>query len=345
MQKPPPKPCARAVLSAVASLLLLAAAPGFAGQISLQGVTGNSCAYNAISVDATGTMIVTCAAAPPPAGAAGTFSISSNGITLPWNYTSSSTFTITRSNGSTGGVSVNYTRSGGCGPLPLQDVATFANGVTSVNVTVRTPNNSTTCKFTLTGVTATDVTATSAPMLGSTTVATVPVNSNIVAGCPAASNAVPVQLNPFGTDRLTLSSGTIGYMTLPANVSSALGTGVKAAKLQFADTTNSPSAATREVWISHCPGVYDSSVLNPPGRCYASDTDGGVVLALNWFESPGSDPASDDVLANTYGICEAYATNGPWYVNVRWTYPDANCPWGAGACGYTGQWNYSAFSP
>jgi len=211
MPKSSPKPYIRAVLSAIASLLLLAASPGFAGQISLQGVTGNSCAYNAISVDAAGTMIVTCSSSPPPAGAAGTFSISSNGITLPWNYTSSSTFTITRSNGSTGGVSVNYTRSGGCGPLPLQDVATFANGVTSVNVPVRTPNNSTTCKFTLTGVTATDATATSAPVLGSTTVATVPVNSIIVAGCPAASNAVPIQINPFGVDRFTFASGTIGY--------------------------------------------------------------------------------------------------------------------------------------
>jgi hypothetical protein len=71
------------VLAAIASLCLLVAGPAFAGQISLQGVTGNSCAYNAISVDAAGTMIVTCSATPPPAGAAGTFSISSNGITLP----------------------------------------------------------------------------------------------------------------------------------------------------------------------------------------------------------------------------------------------------------------------
>ena len=51
----------------------------------------------------------------------------------------------------------------------------------------------------------------------------------------------------------------------PSELTTYLGTGAKAAKFQFADSTNSPSAATREVWISHCPGVYDSSVLNPPG--------------------------------------------------------------------------------
>lgn len=332
-----------------ATVLLFATGPSVASQIVLQGVTGNSCTYSTISVDAAGSMTVICSSGPL-AGPAGTFSITSNGTTLPWNYVSTTTFTITRSNGSTGGVTVNFTRSGGCGPLPLQDTANFANGVTSVSVPVRTPNNSTTCQFTLTAVTATDNTASSPPMLGSGTVATVPVSSATVAGCPVASNAVPIQINPLGVDHLTLNSGTIGYMPLPTNVSSVLGAGVKAAKFNFSDATNSPTSGTREVWISHCPGSFDASVDTSltdanPGRCYISDTDVGAQLSLNWFEAPGVIPAVTDSTANAYGICEAYATNGPWYVNVRWTYQDASCPWGIGQCGYVGQWGYSGFTP
>lgn len=333
-------------LASVAGTLLLASSIDCgAGQVLLQGVTGNTCTYSGITVDANGGMVVACTGSPAPDQSAGTFNIVSNGFALTWNTTSNTTFTITRSNGSTGGVTVSFTRSGGCGPSPLQDTAAFANGVTSLNVPVATPNNSTTCKFTLTGVTATDATATSPPVLGTDTVATVPVNWIPVGGCPAPANAVPVQINAFGVDRVTLASGKIGYMTLPSNVSSLLGTTTKSAKVVIADATTSPSAATREVWISHCPGVYDASVLNPPGRCFASDTDGGAVLALNWFQGPGADPSATDAMATAYNICEAYASKGPWYVNVRWTYPDSNCPWGVGMCGYVAQFNFSALSP
>jgi len=333
-----------------ASATLIFSAHSMAGQITLQGVTGNSCTYSGITVDAGGSMTATCP--PPSSGPAGTFNITSNGIALPWNFTSNNTFTITRSSCSTGGVTVGFTRSGGCGPLPLQDVATFANGVTSVNVPVRTPNNSTTCKFTLTFVTASDNTATSAPVLGSSTVATVPVSLATVAGCPAASSAVAVQVNPFGVDRFTMASGTIAYMALPtlADLSTYLGAGAKSAKFQFADATNSPSVGTKEVWISHCPGVFDSSVDTSladanPGRCYISDSLSGDATTLNWFAAPGTDPSATDALANAVGICEAYSTNGPWFVNFRWTYQDASCPWGVGACGYTGQWNVSGYAP
>jgi hypothetical protein len=120
--------------------------------------------------------------------------------------------------------------------------------------------------------------------------------------------------------------------------------------VQFNDTSSSPVAGTKEVWISKCPGAApDASVTNPPaGKCYVSSTSWGMAMGLNWFEAPGADPAYTDTLANSQAnsgapICEAYAANGPWYINFRLTYRPADCSWAT--CAVTGQWNYSGFSP
>ena len=286
--------------------------------------------------------------------------------------------TIVRSGGTTGGVTVNFTRSGGCGPLPLQDTATFASGTTSVAVTMRTPNNNATCKATITSVTG-DGTATAAPTVGTTMpVATMTVSptgtapqvsggggggggGGTVAGCPAPDpNGKQVAINPFGVDRYLQPSGVIFWAPLPSitDLQNALGVGAMSAKVQFADATATPSTVLKEVWISRCPGAFDSDPTHigyvdqsltdaNPGRCYVSDNMTGDVTALNWFANPGSDPVADDNLANAVGVCEAYASKGPWYINFRWTYDASACPWGTlhDQCGFTGQWNYPNYTP
>jgi hypothetical protein len=72
-------------------------------------------------------------------------------------------------------------------------------------------------------------------------------------------------------------------------------------------------------------------------------TGSGSAFPNDFFQAPGANPATDDTMSSSYHICEAYTSAGPWYVNVRYTYTPASCPWGK--CGLTGQTNYSGFTP
>ncbi|HZZ94540.1 MAG TPA: hypothetical protein VFE23_18395 [Usitatibacter sp.] len=296
---------------------------------------------------------------PPTPGAAGTFSIAGSSTALGWNVTSGSSFTVTRTGGTTGSVTVNYNRGGGCGPLPLDDTVTFADGVTTANLTVRTPNNDAFCVFTLTGISG-GVGATSAPVIG-TASAQVAVTSSgtntppppsqppggqTPSGC-ATNVGIPATVNFGGNDIFRLPSGQIAYMPLP-DVQTIIGrpSGV----VQFNDTSSSPQAGMKEVWISKCPGAApDASVTNPPaGKCYVSSSSWGGPTGINWFEAQGSDPAHTDAVANSQinsgaPVCEAYASTGQWYVNFRLTYQPGDCQWGT--CSVTGQWNFSGFTP
>jgi hypothetical protein len=83
-----------------------------------------------------------------------------------------------------------------------------------------------------------------------------------------------------------------------------------------------------EFTVSKCPGLIDSS--NP--SCYMRSP------FLNYSSiSIYQNPLGDWVDQTTLGRngCWAPQSEGPWYINVRWTYP--NCPLGGG-CGFSLQW-------
>jgi len=378
----------RTFMAALAMAAVAAAPTSYATQIKKAEDNSVLCtSYSNMTVGNDGTLAIAgCITGTSAGGPAGAFDFQLNttlypnaALTLyPADYTN--LLTIVRSGGTTGGVTVNFTRSGGCGPVPLNDSVSFASGVTSVAVDIRTPNNNTTCKATITGVTG-DGTATAAPTIGTTMpVATMTVSptgtapqvtggggggggGGTVAGCPAPDpNGKPVSINAFDVIRYTQPPGAIYWAPLPSpsDLQAKLGTG-SAARLIFADATNSPSTTTnqvvKEIWISRCPGVFDTNPNDMGyvdqsltdanhGRCYVSDTMTGDVNTLDWFSAPGADPATTDSTADAVGVCEAYASKGQWYINMRWTYDASTCPWmSSGGCGFTGQWNYSGYSP
>jgi len=320
-----------------------------AGQVKSSGSNTVLCgSFTGLSVTPGGDISIDgCSASAPTGTGAGTFSLASNGVALPWNYTSTNSFTVSRSGGATGPVNVAFHRNGGCGPLPLSDTLVFADGVTSANIQIKTPNNDTTCKVTLDSATAgTGSTATSAPTLGtavatvaSSSTATISVDPGSGGGggggggafnCPAKpSDANPnLTLNYGGGTEgfLWLSSGQIGYTTLPL-FSKYGGTPQSGStNVAVAITTGSPTQGTVEISINHCQGVIDTTGQyvqgTTGGKCYGSFPIDQSVRTLPWFETVGSGAAAADAMANLYGICEAYATNGPWYVNVRYNFPD-----------------------
>jgi hypothetical protein len=333
----------------VAALAAVISIPAHAQQVMKTegGVLCNS--YTTISIAPTGGIAVTgCSATAAGAGGAGTFSVAATG-TLAMNITSTNTFTITRSNGTTGPVTVTFDRGGGCGPAPLTgDTVNFADAQATANVTVRTPNNDATCTVTLRNATAGSPTAaTSAPLVGSPSLAYafvgagagVPPGAGTAAPPPGSGGggafncpAIPADANAsfsltFGgglNGSLGLKSQQIGYTALPSFSSGSMG-GNEAAKVAATIGTNAPSSGTVEVSINHCPGVIDTARQyvqgTNAGSCYKSFPVDQNEHDQFWFEAVGvGGAAATDAMANTYGVCEAYATNGPWYVNVRYTY-------------------------
>jgi hypothetical protein len=98
-----------------------------------------------------------------------------------------------------------------------------------------------------------------------------------------------------------------------------------------------------EFQISKCAGQIDPGV---GGTCYISSSN-SAQLSLNWFESlPLAGTAGATAGYGTIaglqakGACWAPATEGPWYVNIRYNYADCNIA--SHMCGWKGTWyNYS----
>jgi len=358
----------RTFLPAAAILVAAVAFPTHAGGIKKSEDNAILCSsFATANVTPDGGISITgcTGTSAPSVGPAGTFNITSNGVPLPWNYSSANTFTVARTGGSTGPVTVNFKRTGGCGPLPLTDAATFTDGVTSANLPIKTPNNETTCKITLLSVTRNgDTTATADPVLGTSQSATVAGSSTATPpgsgggggggafNCPAktadANGNLPILYGGGINGFLGLSSGQIGYGALPSFSSSGGAPQSPSGKIAMAITTNSPTSGTVDVSISHCPGVIDTTGQYAQGitggKCYAQFPIDQSEHDIYWFEVPGSSLAATNALADQYAgfgisLCEAFASNGPWYITVKYNFPDGgvhNMAW---------QWQYAGFNP
>lgn len=165
------------------------------------------------------------------------------------------------------------------------------------------------------------------------------------AGCPAIPTGsyanFPIHFQ--GSDFPYMSSGQIGYTTLPTYSQLSGGAAIgSSADVATAITTGSTNG-TVEISINKCPGVIDKTGQYAGGatggKCYKSIQADQSAHWLTWFEFPGTDPTATDNLATTYGICEAYASKGPWYVNIRYTFA------GTGTTNYAFQYQWDSFTP
>jgi hypothetical protein len=303
---------------------------------ALRKSTGETvCTYSTLTVAPNGGITVTCDATVIP-GAPGVFSLSGPSANLP--QTGQGTMTIARSNGSTGAATVNYTISGGCGPL--SGAVAFADGALTGTYVIRTPGYDTICSSSLTSATVGSVGSPSTVNVGvgaavvSPPTPPTPPTPPVQPGCPTPpSDVLDFELKLSGADRLIMASGRIAAAILPA-VRAAGGVS-PSGKIVFGESTISPRAATVEFSVTKCRGVIDTNA----GFCYLRSSN-PTFMRRDWIEEPIWG-ATTDATANAYELCKAYLTGGPWYVNVRYTYSPGDCSYGN--CGFVDQWNFSGW--
>lgn len=261
----------------------------------------------------------------PVAGAAGTFSVSGP---ASLTVSTSGTITISRSGGSTGAYSVAWNATGQC---TGSGTASFADGSTaSVNGTVSAGASQGSCSVAL----AQPVFVSGTQGTGASSGAAWPIS--ITAGsnpnpqpqpgnCPAATYTDVTLSNNGSSSAITLirmTSGTIGTFALPNT-----NPGHRSAAFYPGTTSTSPAGGTLEVTISKCKGEINPSA----GACYmrTQTFDGSGIF---WVSVP---VAYDDATLTSWGMCNAQASAGPWYVNVKYTF--SSCSFGS-ACGYSWSW-------
>lgn len=316
----------------------LFAAVSFAGSLPAFAQTSNLlkrstgetvCSYTGLSVTPNGNVIVTCDSGgvvnpPPPAGES--FSITTSPSSLAVN--TSALVLVTRVNGVNSTATINYTVTGGC--LPTSGVFWIGTARPTEGFQITAPASGASCTVSITTDTGSLATPSSV---------TVPITGGggggggtTGNGCPAVPNDVAdFTLKLSGADVQRLASGRIASATLPT-----IGTQASA-QFVLGETTSSPRAATVEASINKCRGVIDTNA----GFCYLR-TDNPSLTGFTWLERPPAGwGVNTDTYAAAYGLCKAYASDGPYYLNMRYTYSSSSCS--LGICGFVSQWNYAAW--
>jgi hypothetical protein len=307
-----------AVFSAVAAFCI--AAPAAAqGTVSLS--SGGSCTYSGMSIAPNGNVVVTCQSTIP--GAPGTISLSGPSSVA---MNSSGAMSVNRPGGFTGATNVAISVNGGCG-ISTSSVA-FADGDQAPKpFTLNTPGGPGACTV---AISVSGAAALGAPssMTVTVTAATQPdpvVNNG---NCPAVpGDAQATTLVKGGRNFLKLAPNQIGYAPLPSTAGNWA-----SGQIKLSETSNSPDPATTEISISKCPGV----IVTTPG-CYAKSPFKNLN-DLTWMERP-SQGVDNPTTAAAFGICYAAASQGPWYVNVRYVYNGCSL---AGGCAFNISWSDGA---
>ena len=328
--------------------------------ITLSGSTSNNCPFSTMTVQNNGNVNVTCTGGGAQ-GSPGSFSVANAPAALTWNATGS--WNIARSGGTTGAADVGYSIEGGCGPLPLTGTVHFDDaGATSIPMSIRTPNNDTTCTVRITSASVGTIGTPSANVVVNSTGTapsgggggggggSTPTSFPVTAGC----SAQPLDLMPFsieyrGVGSLSLAGSQIATSALP-NLSAPLV--VNGVQLRGALTSAqailgvgpaSPLSSIVEISINRCPGVIDSSV----GACYMRMAN-PQFEALTWVDRP-TNVFPDKATATAYGVCPAYLSDsaGPYYVNVRYNYSPTDCAnafvQGGTGCGFKQSYNVGSY--
>lgn len=317
------------VAAAAASVAAFPNAAFANGNVTKADGTQVCTAFDTISLGVGGIVINGCTTGTTTlTGSPGTFTVAATTQQMSLNQFSANNFVITRSGGSTGAATVTFDRAGGCGPGPLTgDSVAFADGQLTANAAINTPNNDATCTVTLKTASAGTVGSPAMAYVlvgaGAGVPGTPPPPPPAAGGCPTppADAYVNIPIRLYGNDLPYMKSGQIGYTTLPTFAS--MGGAAGSAQVRTGITTGSANG-TVEISINKCPGVIDTTgAYNggaTGGKCYKSVPTDGSLHWQTWFEVPGANPAATDSLATSQGICEAYASKGPWYVNIRYNF-------------------------
>jgi hypothetical protein len=151
---------------------------------------------------------------------------------------------------------------------------------------------------------------------------------------PAGGPYIEWNLKLSSADILRMHSGQVASAVLPSV--KAAGGQKDSGQIIFSEATVSPSAATIEICISRSRGLIDP---NAGGGFYLKSTNGSFTK-LEWIEREIWGTRTD-YIASLYGLAKAYLDQGPWYVNVRYTYAPGDCKYAP--CGFTNQWNFGSY--
>lgn len=319
-----------AAITAAASLLIADTAA--AQTFTLNGVGGNSCNYQSMSVQPNGNFVVNCqAAGPATPGEAGTFSLASTTLTIQTG--SSGQLNVNRTVGTTDTVVVPFTIAG-AGCTAATGNLTFPNASPNsqvINIAAIAANS--TCTVTLgTPTRAAPTAGSNGPVLG-TQLANITVTAaggggGQQAGCPTQpANMLTGDLGPQSlTQRPQMISGQIITFPLPT----AFAPGSMLGVVRAGETTATPVGTFFEATISKCRGEIKTAATG--GTCYVGSNTQNLAMELYWFfKLTGLTAAA----ANAMGGCVALEADGPYYLNVRWTYA-VQPPWGYGS--FVFQW-------
>lgn len=127
-----------------------------------------------------------------------------------------------------------------------------------------------------------------------------------------------------------LASGQTGSIEVPAfsddHASEQITFG------ESAGGANSPQPVTIDISISRCKGVIHPDTTS---FCNVHSTN-GAYNSVVYFARPFM-TLDDEESVNARGYCWAPAAQGPWFVNMRWTYE--SCAFGSATCGFMVQRN------
>ncbi|APV49635.1 hypothetical protein BWI17_08065 [Betaproteobacteria bacterium GR16-43] len=156
-----------------------------------------------------------------------------------------------------------------------------------------------------------------------------------VGPCPVVSNVVELALGNKNTPTLVVASNAqIASVPLPSQASLNKLSGI----LMFGESSAaySPNPVVMEVTISKCKGVINSDYTD---NCNIRRTNGNYN-EMYWWSKPGAGIV-DRAGSNALGACWAPDTEGPWYINTRFTHN--GCAYGASTCGFALQWGGGAY--
>jgi hypothetical protein len=310
----------RTFLFASVALALAFAVPATAQTVTLSGASGNSCIYTAMTVLPNGSVSVTCGTSTSPGTA--NFSVFAP-QTIAISTTGNVSTLVSRTGGTgLGALDVAYTVTGsGC--TNTGGTLSFAEGGAAQPISITTTATPGQCVVSLT------------PPQGQTAN---PAQANINVVDPSQVTNCPTEpLNTInGTlvwaqapNQLRMSSGQIASFPLAA----PLMDGKSSIAFTQGQQAATPASVTTELSISKCPGVIDTSVA----QCYQKNSFVNYNQ-ITAYTKPIYTWNSQATLG-TRG-CWAPASEGPWYVNVRWTYP--SCPFPTG-CGFSVQWTQGPY--
>ena len=318
------------------------------------GITSQPIVVQATGVAGTCTVSIT-----PPANTAGspttvqinivnpeapvTFAFASTSLVSANVGSSPVTVTVTRTGGTANSFTVPFTLSGAltssgallAGSLSPTGVLIFPDSGSRTLTYMPPPTSPASpglpASFSILLGQATSATAPSTQTATSSTTAAPVQLTGPVVGCPAETTAGTLGTTGFVND-VRLASGEIGTFVLPTlgGVSTMANIGLYYTA-QSTPNTDNGGFFSIEMHINKCKGLVQPTATS---RCYGVITNpvGGEIKWLNAFTSK----YATEAIATAAGFCYAPASEGPWYFNVRYNYPQG-CK-GTTKCGWHVVW-------